>query len=206
MRLSTDATSTIIIQEDASPTAQFTLGPASSDGLGGLNIQQFGMTMTSQMSSVLNYTDFVSLFNEYRLDKIDLRIDLLNGPSGQPNVASVQPTMYVRYDPNDAVMPANFADLAQSANTTQFNFSQKTSHHYSFVPKGSALYYTPIGAGGVGYGAPSYNSVWFDMSNAGNTIPMYGLKIWTRNMEAVAGTGQIFQFQPTYFFSVRRPH
>lgn len=191
------------LQADPSPTAQWTIGPPTSDSVAGLNLSQFGMTYSAHLDSVLNYTDMTSMFNEYKVDKVDILISLVNGPSGQPNVGSVLPELYVRFDPNDATMPGSFQDLAQSANTQVFNFSQKTSHHYSFVPKASIQVYAP--GGGDGYGAPSHSSMWFDTAGYGNLIPMYGLKLWWRNFETTYGGAQIFQFQPTFFLSMRRP-
>lgn len=193
------------LSEDSGPGARaYILGSAVTDSVAGANLAQFGMTYSCHLDSVLNYQDFVDLFNEYKIDKVDLRIDLINGPSGAPNVASILPELYVRYDPNDATMPSSFGDLAQSANCAQFNFSQKTSHHYTFVPKASMLAYAP-GLAAVGYAAPTHSSMWFDTTGPSNTIEMYGLKMWWRNFESTLGGAQIFQFQPTFFLSARRP-
>jgi hypothetical protein len=189
--------------EDVGPgAAAFNLGPATTDSVAGANLAQFGLVYTAHIDSMLNYTDITDLFNEYKVDKVDLRIDLINGSSGQPNVSSIQSEMFIRYDPNDASMPISFGDVAQSANTTQFSFSQKTSHHFTFIPKASAQIYS---SAGTAYGAPSYGSMWFDTSGNSKSIDMYGLKMWIRNFESTLGSAQILQFQPTFYISCRRP-
>jgi len=189
--------------EDAGPgVPAFNLGPATTDSVAGANLAQFGLVYTVHLDSVLNFTDLTDLFNEYRIDKVDLRIDLINGPSGQPNVSSIQSEMFVRYDPNDATMPISFGDVCQSANTTQFSFSQKTSHHFSFLPKAAMQVY---GSTGVGYAQPQAGSMWFDTSGVSRALEMFGLKMWLRNFESTLGSSQILQFQPTFFISCRRP-
>jgi len=205
-RLTPGAGNVPFLLEDASPNPNFALGPNSNDFIAGLNLLQFGVTFTAHLDGVINYTDFIDLFNEYKIDKVDIRIDLINGPSAQPNVAGVLPELYVRYDPNDASMPTSFGDIAQSANTTLFTFSQKTTHHFSFVPKASVqCYANPSSGGAVGFAAPSHQALWFDTTGPSNNIHMYGLKFWFRNYESTLGNGQLFQFQPTYFLSARRP-
>jgi len=203
IRLATSASDIPTLYSDAGPgNAAMTIGTAITDNIASITLEQFGLTYSAHLDSVLNYNDFTSLFNEYKIDKVDLEITLLNGPSGQPNIASILPMLYVRYDPNDQTMPSSFGDLAQSANVTEFSFSSKTTHHYSFVPKASVQVYAPAG---LGFAAPSSSSMWFDTTGLSSSIDMYGLKMWVRNFVPTGGAGQIISFQPTFFLSMRRP-
>lgn len=205
--LSGNGSSAPTIYEDAGLIPAFTLGVQSNEpvppGLG--NCLSFGATYTAQLCSAYNYADLTALFNEYRIDKVEMSISLLNGPSGRVETGGLMPSVYVRYDPNDATMPTNFADLAQAANTKEFVFSEKTTHLYNFVPKASLQAYALGGGAGVGFAAPANSAVWYDTSGPSAQIPMYGLKFWFRNFVGTAGYAPCIAFQPVFYLSLRRP-
>jgi len=207
-----DGTTPFLLEDTNLTSGQWTTASIVSDGIGAyVGLGQFPMTYSAKLSSVINAANLANLFAQFRIDKIELTVKLLNGPSfgagsaGSP-VTGCLPEWFVKFDPDDSIMPPNFEAVAQSANCLAWDFSQKTSHTFSFVPQTAALVTGSPASAGTGLMHTVLRAAWFDTNINETATEFCGLKIWIRNYQNSLGQTAIFSMEPKYFMSFRRPN
>jgi len=190
-----------------SDTAQTwcTLANAGADNGGIANSQQFGLAMKVVLSEVVNYAEFTTLFNQYRIDKVKFKVELTNGPSYNAGAGSILPTVYSRYDPNDATIPADWTAIAQSGGCKQHDFASGKGTTLSCVPKPAIPMYVAGFAAGYGFNANS-KAMWLDASSPSYNIEHYAYKLWVRNFVAVGYSGMALRITPYVYMTFKRTH
>lgn len=164
---------------------------------------QFPWTMKVTLDNVLQYGDFASLFDQYRVDKCDFQIELQCGPSYNGGAGSMLPTLYCRYDPNDSTAPSTFESVAVSGNCKQLRFADGACQHLVCVPRPAQ----PMYVAGVasGYAQPaSTKQLWIDTTNPSPSVEHYAYKIWARNFVGAANSGLSVRITPMVYLSFRR--
>ena len=159
----------------------FTLGATTADlAIPGTALVGAGATLLVSLDNVIQYTDFTNLFNEYQIDKVELKIHLDNAPDYNAGAANTLPDVYVRYDPNDATMPTNFNDVAQSANCKELNFTDGKTVTEVAIPMPTQPMW--VGAVTTGYAFPAKTSnLWLDTTAPSPQIQHFAFKFWIRN-------------------------
>ena len=210
--INADGSVPYLLEDSNVSSGQWNIASVTSDVSGPYTgLGQFPMTYHSKLSSVINAANLANLFAQFRIDKIELTVKLLNGPSfgqgsaGSP-VTGVLPEWFVKFDPDDSLMPPNFEAVAQSANCLSWDFSQKTSHTYSFVPQTAALVTGQPASAGTGLMHTTFRSAWYDTNINETATEFCGLKIWIRNFQNSLGQTALFSMEPKYFMSFRRPN
>lgn len=210
LSINSDGTTPYLEEDPIGGAGQWNIGPLTTDGTGAYTgLGQFGLTFTAKLPRVINSTNFSNMFAQFRIDKIEITVRMLNGPSfgagsaGSP-VTGALPEWFVKFDPNDDLMPPNYESVAQSANCLDWNFSQKTSHTFSFIPKATFITNTPVGAQGVA--SINLPNAWYETINDDTATLFNGLKIWIRNYQVSLGQTAQFSMEPRYFMSFRRPN
>lgn len=161
----------------------------------------FGLGCQFALTDIIGSSEFTTLFNEYRLDKIVLRISTttwgaING------TASQMPSAYVFVDHNDAVAPASSQVAQQRDNCQLIDFTVHKAHYVTFTPKCAQQIYTSGLAVSYGYQANN-KSLWLDTTSPSDNTPHYGVKMFFRNFDTVNFSGTGLRIQPTYYMTFR---
>lgn len=141
-------------------------------------VQSIPWTQQFQLTDVVNYTDFTSLFDSYRIDKVDYYMQLLTNPEGFTDVApsltnnakeAWYPVMWYVLDDDDSTVPT-LAQLREKQGIKRKVLKPNQIIKFTVYPKFQKQTYA--GPGGlVGYG-PSKG--WLDCADSG--VPHYGIK------------------------------
>lgn len=167
-------------------------------------LYEFGFSTQWTLRSVIDFSQLQTLFNEYQLNKIELHfsMDCADAYSqGNGNNPNTTPSVYIRYDPNDAIIPGT-SNIVTSGGDCQYR-SLKKPFVFSFYPRpAQAMYQAGISSG---YGYPANNrQLWLDTSPPSDNIEHYGVKMWFRNFNTANQSGLNVRIQPVYFFTMRR--
>lgn len=186
--------------------AYATIGTTTGDVNGTNSCVQVPATLLVRLTEVLNYAEFAGLFNQYRIDKVEFKVELACGPSFAPasgTASSSLPTLYSRYDPNDAVMSPSWGDLCNSGNAKSYSFTNGSPHILKCVPKPTlSMYVSGLSAG---YSIPvQQKSLWMDTSSPSYAIEHYAFKLWFRGLPGTINDGFAIRITPTVFMSFKR--
>ena len=171
------------------------------DGYSFANSYQFGLGCTFKLTDVPNSAEFTGLFNEYRIDRIAMRVSVVSCGPTDPTAACMA-SAYVAWDPNDGVAPPDTESMQQRDTTTLVDFLQGKPLTLLASPRPAQAIYSSALA--TSYGYSTRNNIWLDCTAPSNETPHYGLKFYFRNFVSFLNSGYALRFQPTYYMSFRR--
>lgn len=120
---------------------------------------------------------------------------------GDGNNPNAVPSVYIRYDPNDATTPVSDLVVVNGADTQYRSLMHPFT--YTFYPRPAQAMYS--GYTSQGYAFPNSNrQLWLDTSPPSNSIEHYGVKMWFRHFNSANQVGLSVRIQPTFYFSMRR--
>lgn len=143
------------------------------------------------------WSEFAALFDQYRIEKIDLVFSArLDSSSFSANPSqSYSPRLFTLVDNDDTTVPTGADDLRQSARC-QFALCKPDEFvKRSFVPKVLGAIYNSVTS--TGYALS--NSTWLDMASP--SLPHYGMKFAVENLSQIAG--QSIQVEVSYHLAFR---
>jgi len=182
----------------AGPPAWLSLSAVSTDAGGVTNTGQFGFSVTTFLSAVLNYAQFASLFQRYQIEKVEIKCELMVGESYN-GVASALPTIYSAFDPNDSVAPNTLARIRGFESCQEHVLTLNKPHVRTFYPKAAQNVF--VSALATGYASVPAGT-WFDCAYPG--VAFYGGKFYVRNFN-VSGlnTGMGIRITPTVYMKFK---
>lgn len=167
------------------------LGSTSADAN---NLYQFGGAFQGQLNQVQAYTDFVSMFDRYKISGIKLKFIPLTNSS---EVGNAVPMIAYAIDLDDASVPSSYAELNQKYNVHKKRLDKPCSIYIK--PRVASSIYSGLTTG-YAVGRPMY----IDCNDAG--VPHYGLKFWIRDMSLGATTtNTVVRIETTYYLSLKDP-
>lgn len=140
-------------------------------------VQSIGWNQQFKLTDVVNYTDFTTLFDSYKIEKVDFYMQLLTNPEGftevnpgQTNLANEAwyPIMWYVLDDDDSVNPT-LAQLREKQGVRRKVLRPNKIIKFTVYPKFQKVVYAT--ATTTGYG-PAKG--WLDCADAG--VPHYGIK------------------------------
>jgi len=141
-------------------------------------VQSIPWTQQFQLTDVVNYTDFTTLFDNYKIDKVVYQMQLLTNPEAfvditpsltNKGVEHWYPVMWYVMDNDDSAVPT-LAQLREKQGIKRKVLKPNQIISFTVYPKFQKQTYA--GPGGlVGYGPASG---WLDCADAG--VPHYGIK------------------------------
>lgn len=162
---------------------------------------QYAWSIAAALSSLPNAAEITNLFREYKIMRLDMKIELMcgdayNGAAGSPLVS-----INCAYDPSDPTPATSYPAQIQYANNRVHALSNYAGFTRSCVPKpAQVVYSTPLASG---YGYTTSQDVWMDCNIP--LIPHYAFKCWTRGQIAAAGSGFAYRVTPVLHILMRRP-
>lgn len=177
------------------------ISTAATDFSANNQTEQFGIGIRMALTDVPNSSEFTTMFNEYRIDKVVYRITPVTWGS-VPGTASQAPSAYVSWDSNDATAPATSRQMMERDQCKLVDFIIGQPTYIVGVPRvAQAIYSSGVT---TSYGFPNNpKSLWLDTTSPSNSTPHYGLKMFFRNFVAIANAGTALRIQPTYYMTFR---
>lgn len=169
----------IVASEDGGVTVtnQMTLGPTSSDQSQIPGTYQVGGAFTYALDRVIDLADFTSLYDQYRVAGIKVKITPLYNvnTTGTNNVI---PQLVIARDLDDVAVPtSDTADLLQRAQTKVIQLNKPVQ----FYCKPRVLVQqSGTGADLIQFSSKTYESIFVDMAFPGVVMPTW--KFWLRNI------------------------
>jgi hypothetical protein len=150
------------------------------------------------LDSLPSYTDFTSLFDQYRFVEARVQFCPLTAAFGPSTSAALLPTVYTIIDPDDNTTPASIAELQQ------YQTLEVTPNGEPFqrtlTPKAALAAFS----GAFTSYAQAPQRMWFDCSSP--SVQFYGLK-WGTSPVTVAGglSYQLYSMNVTITCDFRHP-
>ena len=97
-----------------------------------------GAACTFSLANCINHAEFVALYNEYQIRKVELRFSLDSAQSYTPNTWTTpnnMPSMYIADDPNDATMPADQTVVQQRGDFQQYELRPERAFTVALYPR-----------------------------------------------------------------------
>lgn len=188
-------------------TGGSTSGIISTACASGLSGYDFQAACTFALSDVASFANFTSLYDAYRITKVDIDMEYLSNVSfsGATVVSnSFLPTFWYYWDPDDEVVPPNLRSILgkQGVKRWQPN-ATKTTKRFSFRPRNniSGQAAATSGSGTTSALIPN-KSMWIDSVNP--NVPHYAFKL--AGTEFPGGTlAAAVRMNYTYHISFRGP-
>lgn len=156
------------------------VGPATIScnfGSTGTNGAAFNFLLTQ----VAHHGELVSLYDAYRIDKIELWFDY--SPDSAGNLAAANgagaffPKMWIKRDYDDITVPTlDQMEQSNQAECLRFTADRTTIGPYYITPAISAIIYDPTASGAYTPAGQRWRQ-WLDTSTAGRQVPHYGVKM-----------------------------
>lgn len=160
--------------------------------------------MSPTLKDTIQSNELIALWNEYCLEKVEVKMELLNGDSYLPSAGGSQnsslPEVWYAYDPNDASVSADFVDTAKWANVRSHMLTNGSPLITAYTPKVAVGVYNGIATSAYGF-LQGRAKLWMDINSA--AAPQYSLKFFFRNFGGTT-SGCRVRITPTLYFSVRR--
>lgn len=173
------------------------------------NTYFYGSTGSNFSQAVPNVSEFVALFDRFKIDKVTVRIvPSINFSQSQTTAVGTAiggglPIVQEAKDYDDATAPTSSSDLLQRTDVKIVRFDQERS--VTVKPRASMV--SALGAGGSAAATQSPAEVWYDTTTSGQDTVMYGLKYWSEALLTGAGfqTGYLMVYvEYDLVFSVPR--
>lgn len=159
---------------------------------------QFGWSHNFQLNNVVGNSDFINLFDRYRITGVKYRIMY------QCNMAAVQttavlPIMHYVRDEDDSTAPTDLSDINQKELCKVKILGATTMVSYYIKPKVASDVYQGVASTGYAVKSAPY------INSSFPTVQHYGIKVWLNQIYAVAANNTAITIEPVYYLSCRDP-
>lgn len=157
---------------------------------------ELGLATQFQMSSALDYSDMVKLFDRYKITGVKLSIQYLCNVGNPNSQGGMLPTLFWAFDGDDSNPPATSAEI------------QAKGYCHSKVLNANrpiSIFVRPrvtkeVFAGLVGPGYTSEKACWLDANSV--DVPHYGVKMYLADWVGDS-PANCLRITPTYYFALR---
>jgi len=179
-------------------------GPALTDDF---NTIQFGASQFFKLNVVQGVSDFLGLFDQYRIDKVVLQCMFQSNAVGVTEDANLNggksgilPILYYTQDLDDAAVPNQLATVQQFARCKTKILSANQPFNITVRPKVARQVFQA----GVASGYEVATNAKID--NSYPDVQHYGMKYWIRNFYGKTQTPEVslckLTIQPIYYLSM----
>lgn len=161
---------------------------------------RFGAVSYFKLSNTLQNSDFVNMYDRYKINGIKVKIIPLSN-TANTNGAGLIPTMVYHTDYDDTNTPTSDADVRVKQGAKEVRLDKPVSIWIKPKIADAILGASAGTAYSVPKKAPYINMAYTD-------VPHYGLKMYFRDVNLSASGGSIntcFRFETTYYLSCRDP-
>lgn len=205
------STSSVGVPTIATPTSSAgvtvpcTVGSPAADFSGVPNLYGFGAAWQFKLTDVVNNSDFQALFDQYKIDQIDVEVSNLHNAADATTNVNVMPTLFYAPDYDDATVPTAMSQLSERQRAKQWTFrGDGQPLKFSIKPRVLSTVYREGLTSAYQTAPPAF----VDIDNS--DVPYYGLKMWLSTAYITAGApgprGEThLRFNLKYHLSFRDP-
>lgn len=185
-------------------TTPLTVGSWSLDTSGVNLSNQFGGAFQFQLEDLPSYQDFTALFDQYRIDQVDIEVSNVHNSSTGTDAQQQMPTIIWAPDFDDAQVPTLASRLSERQRAKQWTFrGSGVPLKFSIKPRIAQPAYRDALTSPYVVGPPAFlNASYTD-------VPHFGVKFWMQNCYASAvpgGKGEThFRIKCKYHLSFKDP-
>jgi hypothetical protein len=153
-----------------------------------------GYGIDFKLSNVIGVADFTTLFDHYRIDKVEYNIEITT-----PNLSGIPyPRVVFAADWNDSVAPLSESEVLEKRTARVFQFSPTdTVATFTVVPRVADTLYNTSLTSGYGLSAPH----WVDTGYP--AVPHFGMKFWVADYNSVTSTLPVLRAYSRFYLSMR---
>lgn len=200
-----------LIQFRTTPATQVSQNPLNtasmsttvSSGTGFADHYDFGMAATFRLTDLQNYPTFSSMYDAYRIRKVDVLIEYLKTSTVQ-GTPGVQPTLYLYNDQDDASPPTDLRGIVgkEGVRMKLLGNKDKILIKHSIVPRIAPTAKTAGGGLGAMVAEPDQ---WINCTDG--TVNHYALKCYIIDFYAPGSVNvqSCFKFNFVYHVEFRAP-
>lgn len=201
----------ILISVQAGPTMKAIDQSTGAVATYVMNANQFNGDTTNGVSScfawkfkledVVAYTDFTTLFDQYKILGVQFKIDYISANNPNVSVGNIPiPEIYWVHDYDDDTPPADLQALQQYENCKYKKLTAEKQLTVFTRPKPSINMFKSTGTG-IGFAQPSRKQIpWMDCSYI--NIEHYGFKFIINNLSKTVDVNYI-RIQPKYYLGFK---
>lgn len=147
----------------------------------------------TQLQYLPNFTEFTTLYDEYRIDMVEFTFYLKNVP-GNSSTVTEYPLLHYCIDNDDSGVPANLDEIRQHSNAKCVQLTEQKPIRIRYKPSvAQEIYRTAVT---TAYASKS--GIFVDA--ASNNVPHYGLKF---GLDSFLNPGQFMSVQARVWLSGR---
>lgn len=186
------------------PLSQSELGYFSPSN-GFTNCCDLGLATAFQLTDIVNYTAYTTLYDAYKINKVTMTIEYLNNVINA-GLQSFMPTIWMYYDQDDQGLPTTASLLTgkQGVKKHTFGSDRKNTVSFSFTP---TVQQTVAASSGNANAMVAAKPMF--INSAYPSIPHQALKLWIADCPArLSADGLVesaFRINWTYDVSFRSP-
>lgn len=133
------------------------------------------LTYQFKLDNVVNPSDFVNLYDQYRINKITLYLEPLRSTTGEATNGPYNFKMSVVHDYNDASPLTQEDDYLEYSNCKRYNVVRNGAVRIILYPKINNVVEN-VGGVANAYTSMNSNKVWLNIAE--DEVPHFGLKIF----------------------------
>lgn len=138
-----------------------------------------GAAFNFSLNQVSHHLELVSLYDAYRIDKIELWFDYTPDAGALSAVLTpmVYPKMWIKRDYDDITVPTlDVLEQSNQAECLRFTSDRTTVGPYYLTPAISSVVYDPTASGAYTPAGQRWRQ-WLDTGISGRAVPHYGVKM-----------------------------
>lgn len=193
-----------VTEDSGGGTAPLALGAVGADPSGVANSYTFGGAFQFQLTDLPAYSDFQNLFDQYRIDQVDIEVSQVQNAASAGNPASQMMTIMYAPDFDDANVPTLASNLTERQRMKQWTFrGDGKPLRISVQPRVAVPLYR---AGITSPYSVASQQTFIDMADS--DVPHYGLKFWIQDAFSSTSvyTGEThLRFKMKYHISCKDP-
>lgn len=158
------------------------------------------LTYQFKLDNVVNPSDFTNLYDQYRINKIQLFLEPTANQINQPVALPVQRKICVVHDYTDAFPLTQEDDYLEYSNCKRYNSIRNNAIKLTLYPKIKNVVEN-VGGSANAYTSMNSNRVWLDIQE--DEVPHFGLKVFIpANISQVGSL--VFRVRAKFWLSLRQ--
>ena len=170
------------------------------------NSCDLGIGTTFALADLVNHLDWASMYDAYRIDRIDCRVEFLSN-SANVNGAGVMPTIYQYWDQDSSDIPTSAQSITGKQGMRMQAIGDQSSTVYSSSFRPYSAMYPELPSPTTAPAGITKPGQWLDCSYP--NVKHYGFKAWITDLysalPSVPTVNCVLRFNWTYHVSFRSP-
>lgn len=185
-------------------STNFAIRSNTLSGAGLVNITDWAMACTFQLTDLQNYAAFAGMYDAYKINYVTVTLQYLSNTAGV-GTNSLMPTFYLYADQDDVVVPVSASQISGKQGIKKWQpTANRTTKSFRIRPTTLSTVEGAIAASTVNASVPN-KQLWLDCVDS--SVPHFGCKLYCQDWLAAGSSTSlnIVRVHYTYNVSFRSP-